>query len=158
MNFFSLDRMRILHFHSGIVYFHFSVVTFFHQRQKKGLQIDLIVFFVSMASFQNFMPNHSVSTGFLLKIKPFSIQFRNLGILSKASKRKIFCSYSFFSFPYPDFFPCKRPAVEKRFLKFRNSAKKPCFFTRFLPKSRLFLVLFRNSIVILIILRKKAET
>lgn len=98
MNFFSLDRMLILHFHSGIVYFHFSVVTFFHQRQKKGLQIDLIVFFVSMASFQNFMPNHSVSTGFLLKIKPFSIEFRNLFFLSKANKRKTFCFHSFLLF------------------------------------------------------------
>jgi len=46
MDFFSLDRMHILRFHSGIAYFHFSVVTFFcqefelfvtffHQRQKK---------------------------------------------------------------------------------------------------------------------------
>lgn len=31
MDFFSLDRMRILRFHSGIAYFHFSVVTFFRQ-------------------------------------------------------------------------------------------------------------------------------
>lgn len=111
-----------------------------------------------MALFRNFTPNHWNSARFLLKIMPFSIQFRNLDILSKASKRKIFCSYSFFSFLYPYFFPCKRPAVEKQFLKFRNSAKKPCFFPRFLLKSRLFLVLFRNSIVILMFLSKKAGT
>lgn len=40
MVFFSLNHMRILRFHSGIAYFHFSVVTFF-----RSFHIEIVTFF-----------------------------------------------------------------------------------------------------------------